>query len=379
MIRISRLNSARYCGLAGSVEDGSSSTYALGGNAFHALLRAKYRTSRATVDAADLLMSALEPDARADVNRAVLDLAACWTPPDDAEFEVPLGIDITGCYVPYDDPRAITRGTADCVWLEPNQVEAPAVAAQDAAEIDDDMGIDIARFQKLRRARPRNYDGTFTLYVVDFKAGPRAAWNVPHPSVNLQLGGYGLGLADKIGPKVTDMRLGIYQVVEGKFVWARFDLAAPASTELWNQVRAAALRDPKTAVTGAHCVDCWVRRKCPAYVLPVLSLAARDEALAPLMADAGVVPTPDQVLRLLLAVKAIEDLVDPAKDWLKNWVTENGPIVNGSKTWGPGPTKGRESTSITALKDAGLYDEAVARGAVKKGQPGVSFTWRNTK
>lgn len=374
MIRISRLNSARYCGLSGSIEDRSTSIYAMAGNAFHALLRANYRTTPETVKAAELTMSVLEDDVRADVNRYAVDLGASWTPPEDAEFEVPLGIDARGRYVPYDDPSAITRGTADCCWLEPNKLDRPEA---EEAEIDDEDGIDLGRFRAITRQAPPAYDGTYTLYVVDFKAGPRAAFNVPHPSENLQTGAYGLGLADKNGAKVTDMRLGIYRVVEGRFVWARFQIGSDETEQLWTRVKAAAMRDSTLAITGSHCGDCWVRRKCPAHVLPALNQADRDEAMAPIyeVLEEGQIVPMARVARMLRALRALSDVAAMAKEWAENYVAYNGPVLDGDQEWGPVAQKGRETVSISSLKAAGLYEAAVAAGAVKKGAASQSYRW----
>ncbi len=130
---------------------------------------------------------------------------------------------------------------------------------------------------------------------------------------------------------------------------------------------------------GPHCTSCYVRRKCRVFMLPALSPAARDEALAPLHAGPDDVVDNDKAVRLLLAIKALEDLVDLGKEWVKHHVHSHGELIAGNKRWGSGPTKGKVSVTIERLKLTGLYDLAVEKGAVKLGDPGEMFTWRNNK
>lgn len=336
MIRCSRLNEAAHCGLAASIDDKETNAAALMGDAFHAAVAARFRpTDKAFQEARAIAIGQLGGEHEAEVTEMVARLAAEWSPPEDARFEIAIGLSRMGLATPYEDTSAITRGTADCVW-----------------EGDDEV------------------------MVLDFKSGARAAWNVPIPRDNLQLAAYGLAFADALNkPK---MRLGLYLAAEGKWLWDLLDLDSREATELWARVRAAALRDPDEAVTGPHCTECWVRLHCRAHLVPAISTFERTLALGPL-ANGNTPIEPRRLLRMIQACKAMEDLADAGKDWLKAYVKQHGPIVVEGKQWGPVEQKGRESTSVKALKDSGLYDRAVAVGAVKQGAPTLTHRWTNAK
>lgn len=332
MIRISRLNEAADCGLAASIEDKSTNAAAMMGDAFHAAVAAHYRGTDAFNEARAIAIGQLGGEHEAEVLEKVAALAAIWTPPTRAIFEAGIGLSRRGLAVPYGSPDAMTQGTPDCVWSEPDEV-----------------------------------------VVLDFKSGARAEWTVPIPRENLQLAGYGIAYADEFGK--SKMRLGIYLAAEVKWLWDLVDLDAPEGTSLWERVRAAALRDPEEAVKGPHCSDCWVRLRCRAHLLPILSAGDRATALEPLGEAVGLVE-PRKLMRLLQACQAMESIAEKGKEWLKAYVKERGPIVVDGKAWGPTEVKGREGTSVKALKEAGLYDRAVAVGAVKQGPPTFQHRWK---
>lgn len=338
MIRCSRLNEAADCGLSATIEDGATNSAALMGDAFHAAAAARFRPREERFqEARSIAMGQLGSEHEAEVLEMVDRLSADWTPPERALFEVPIGLDRSGVAVTKGYPTAITEGTADVAWDD--EKEATAV-------------------------------------VADFKSGARAAWDVPRPRENLQLAAYGLALADEWGR--SKMRLGIYLAREGKWLWDLVDLDSAEGTRLWERVRAAALRDPNEAVVGPHCSDCWVRTRCRAHLLPVTSASERVTALAPL-ANGGALVEPRKLMRLLLACQAMEKVADAGKEWLRAYVRDHGPIVVDGKQWGPIPVKGKESTSIKALKESGLYERAVAVGAVKQGATTLQHRWTKAK
>lgn len=333
MIRVSRLNEAADCGLAASIEDKSTNAAALMGDAFHAAVAAHYNPGVETfAEARAVAIGQLGGEHEDHVLGMVTRLSETWTPPTSAMFEKGIGLSRRGIAVPYGSPEAITQGTVDCVWAEPDEV-----------------------------------------VVLDFKSGARAEWNVPIPRDNLQLAGYGLAFADQMGK--SKMRLGLYLAAEGKWLWDLVDLDAPEGTALWERVRAAALRDPDEAVIGPHCSDCWVRLRCPAHLLPIISASDRATALEPLGAAGGLVE-PRKLMRLLHACQAMEAIAEKGKEFLRAYVKERGPFVVDGKAWGPIDVKGREQTSVKALKEAGLYDRALAVGAVKTGPPTQQHRWK---
>lgn len=335
MIRMSALNEASACGLSAAMADKTTNSAALMGTAFGAAVRAHFRPGDEEQEASANALGQLTADERDEVREKIARLIDVWSPPDSAVFELPIGLSRRGLAVEHGAPDAMTNGHMDCAWAE-----------EDAA------------------------------VVLDFKAGARAEWNVPIPRDNLQLGGYGVAWADKCGK--SRVRLGLYLAEPGKWLWDTVDLDSPEGTALWERVRTAALRDPEEAVIGPHCSDCWVRLKCPTHLLPVVFTPERVSALEPLTAPAGLIE-PRRLMRLLQACQAMEAIADKGKDFLRAYVKQNGPFVVDGKQWGPIEVKGREGTSVKALKDAGLYERAVAVGAVKQGPPTQQHRWTKKK
>lgn len=333
MIRMSSLNAAGACGLSAGMKDKTTSAAALMGTAFGAAVRAHYRPGDEERELRDIAMGQLGPEHEEEVREKVVRLVDIWEPPTSAVFERSIGLSRRGIAVEHGAADAMTSGHMDCAWAEED-----------------------------------------TAVVLDFKAGARAEWNVPIPRANLQLGGYGFAWADLCGK--SRVKLGLYLAEPGKWLWDTIDIDSPEGTALWERVRAAALRDPEEATMGPHCSDCWVRLKCPAHLLPAVSAGARVSALAPLTAPTEVIE-PRRLMRLLQACQAMEEIADRGKSFLRAYVKEHGPFVVDGKQWGPIEVKGREGTSIKALKDAGLYERALAVGAVKMGAPTQQHRWRN--
>lgn len=354
MIRISRLDDARHCGLSAALDTKSTTTAGLMGNAFHAANAAFHRPTDERLQAARAVaMGRLDAEDRFDTEVLLKPLLADWVPPAGAAFEVPVGVDRHGCYVEVeraedgttyrataaDAPALLTAGTADCAWVEPWR------------------------------------DGKKIVKVPDFKSGARARYNVPRPPGNLQVAAYGFALADK--HNAAAMALGVYLAHDHEWHWAEVALDSDEASGLWEEVRAAALRDPAEAVLGGHCADCWVRLRCPAYVLPAVDGAAADYALAPMQKGGEALVTPERLVRMIHAATAMKDIAEEARDWLKAYVRDHGPITDGEKVWGPVDVKGRESTSVKSLVEAGLYETAQNLGAVKLSPPSVQHRWTN--
>lgn len=341
MVRSSRLNVAEHCGFAGAFVDRRTTLPALFGDAFHAAIAARQRPYVTDFRLArEVAMAQLSAEERDEVSELVEQLAGQWTPPEDACFEQPIGLDRNGRFVPYGSPEAIIAGTADSCWVAPDEDGAPCV------------------------------------FVLDFKSGARASFNVPAPGNNLQVASYGFALADWLG--ASKMRLGIYLARDDKWLWDTVDLDSEAGTALWARVKAAACRDPSEMVVSADCADCYVRLSCPAHMLPACDLPTRDLALSPLREGFELV-APERLLGLLLACDAMKAAAEAGRDWAKAYVREHGPIVIDGKQWGPIVVKGREGTSVKLLKEAGLYDRAKAVGAVRVGAPTEQHRWTKRK
>lgn len=318
MIRISALNDAAVCSLRpqlaaeGPGEETEASEI---GTAFH----------RAVARRSFFVTGALGPSVAKEL-MGMLELL--WSShiviPAHAVFEQRVALDVDGLPCSYDDPEALIRGTFDCGWID---------------------------------------DGVAT--VVDWKSGFRP---VAPAASNLQLAGYGLAFAAL--HEIDRLSLGIYYARRGEWDWAyltRQDMDAS-----WRRIRDIATKPP-VAHVGPGCNDCRVYQKCPTVLWPA-DPVARDIALVPLT-NAGLVTQAD-VMRLLHASTALKKLSTAGLDYVKNWVTTHGPLESDDQIYNGWPTKGRETASVEGLRKAGLYDQAVAAGAVKTGEPGERFEWR---
>jgi len=158
--------------------------------------------------------------------------------------------------------------------------------------------------------------------------------------------------------------------------WSKTFTAADV-LEIIDMVKSAPEVDPAgpepQATMGDHCFRCYRRRHCSAYLLPAAD--PMPKALAPLSAP-GELARADAVAALVwmaeakAALKRGQDLVDQVDDVLRAHALQCGPIVDGSKKWGPTPTKGRRSgPSVEELEQSGRSE------LIKIGKPGVRFGW----
>lgn len=126
--------------------------------------------------------------------------------------------------------------------------------------------------------------------------------------------------------------------------------------------------EPK-GTTGPHCGACYPRLHCPNWALPAHQ---GPTELAPLTAPGGI--TKDNAGKALLAVMAVEEVAAKARDQLKAWAAENGPIVVGGRQWGPVVMPGRMSVDTAALEAAGLYERFA-----RVGRPFTQFRMTKAK
>lgn len=105
-------------------------------------------------------------------------------------------------------------------------------------------------------------------------------------------------------------------------------------------------------VSGAHCQYCPARPGCPRHVSEVRALVMGSQSLAaePL--------TREQAVKLAGMLGPARDVLDAARDALKAYVEQNGPIpLPGGKVWGP--TVGQDTVFDTqATFDAGVAELA---------------------
>lgn len=210
-----------------------------------------------------------------------------------------------------------------------------------------------------------------TLHLADWKTG-RPEY-VEDPDDNLQLHAYALAAALEYGANdyvvslcfLSADEVPIWKVsrVYGHDEWGR----------VWDRVALAASRPP-VAVKGPHCQRCWQRLRCPAYLVPA-DPVARNVDLVPLTSTD--VATPDRVLRLHLAAKAMREIADRGDEYVKAYVREHGPLGDGAgKELALVEVAGRRSVSLGPAEKAGLLPQLEAAGAVSRAMPSQQLRWR---
>jgi hypothetical protein len=110
-------------------------------------------------------------------------------------------------------------------------------------------------------------------------------------------------------------------------------------------------------VSGAHCQYCPARPGCPRHVSEVRGLVTGS-------ADLAAVPlTREQAIHLAELLGPAREVLDSARDALKTYVAEHGPIpLLGGKVWGP--VEGREMVFDTQA----TFDASVAELAPLVGE-----------
>lgn len=201
--------------------------------------------------------------------------------------------------------------------------------------------------------------------IVDYKKREQMlAGRLAAPDDNLQLHAYALAEALRLGA-------GAYTVILLLFGDGKVEaLASQVYTpETWGPILDAIRRiqdqqeENPRATTGSHCLACYPRSHCPAWLLP----AASGE-LEPLTKPGGL--TVENRGRALLATIAMEELAEKAKELLKADVAANGPIVVGDRKWAPVLMPGRASVDSKALERDGLLSKYT-----KKGPPHTQHRW----
>lgn len=210
---------------------------------------------------------------------------------------------------------------------------------------------------RMESAGPRRF-----VHVVDWKTGRPE--RVTPPVDNLQLHAYGLAFALDAGAEEYDVTIG--HVVDGKF-WTGPTVTVRGA-EMWaylDRIKKAAAAEDEARV-GGHCDSCFQQKHCSAFMLPAYE---GPTALEPFTKPNGL--TRDNAGRALLAVEALETAAELARERLKGFAREYGPIIEGDRQWGPVMTSGRRSgPSVKECEAAGLHH------MVKEGRPIERFEWR---
>lgn len=204
--------------------------------------------------------------------------------------------------------------------------------------------------------------------VVDLKK--REQWyagRLTEPDQNLQLHAYGMAWAIRSGATSYALSMCLFGDGDASMLWSKVHQMANSS-EMLDRIRRINERSGDiTAVgrprplpnAGPHCLQCYQRIHCPAWLLPAHE---GETALTPLTSKGEL--TKDNAGRALCAVMALEEAASRAREVLKGFVLAEGPIVVGEREWGPVMMPGRKSgPSVGDLEAAGLVH------LIKEGRP----------
>lgn len=221
-----------------------------------------------------------------------------------------------------EDGALITKGTADIVWVQGD-----------------------------------------TLHVVDVKTGRRD--KVEPATENPQINAYACGLALARG--FDAYRAGLVFLGDGGVSWDWSDEVRDGALWAWLERIKRAASIPAVAKLGPHCGNCYQRRHCPSWLLPV-DPVARELALVPL--TRGDLATPEDIAEVDRVAKVLEDVAERAKAWVRLQVETRGPIRVGKRELALVESAGRRSVSVADVEAAGRGD------LVRPGKPYTTLKWR---
>lgn len=126
---------------------------------------------------------------------------------------------------------------------------------------------------------------------------------------------------------------------------------------------------PVRATTGEHCMRCYSREHCSAWLLPAYQ---GPSALEPFTKPEGL--TKENAPLALDVVQAMKKAAEVAENLLKEYAKREGGIVVGDRRWACVQMPGRTSVNQAALEKDGLLEQYS-----KKGPPYESFRWLRAK
>lgn len=223
----------------------------------------------------------------------------------------------------------ITKGTPDIVWIHENKV----------------LVVDLKKREQYFAGRLTDVDRS------------------------LQLHAYALAWAIRSGASSYKMAYLCFGEGDANFVWSMdWNVEADSNSFLDRMRRiieksnANGARGTRPVATaGPHCTQCYQRMHCPQWLLPAHE-GSQPSALAPLTQPGGL--TVDNAGKALMTVMALEEAAEKARDILKSFVAEHGPIFLGDRQWGPTMVQGRRSgPSVSELEALNLMH------LIKPGRP----------
>ncbi len=333
--RMSALPVLQYCGQSQRIrEEMGSSRDAVIGSTFHAVCSGQPVSvdmmARLTKDELSQLGELIPPTPlRFEINGEAYTRSYA-----DADKEVPLGITESGSYTAHGDASALANGTADMAWV----------------------------------IHPDKEGGPLAVVVADIK---RSIYGCPDGPESLQVKGYAIALAHQCG--ADGYLTAIWDATEGEWhVGEWIDVWSQRAADDWARVKAAATNYGGEYSVGTHCFDCFARRRCPQWLLP---LESSGEMLKSLATPDGL--TNDKALEMLMTLKRLETTCEEAKEILKSYAhdTEIVDSLTG-KRWAPSWSKGRAALDKKKLEQDN--PELVQR-YMSTGAPYATYRWMNPK
>lgn len=215
----------------------------------------------------------------------------------------------------------------------------------------------------------RTVNGRRWAFIADLK---RSAWAVPDGADCLQLASY--GHAYSVLRSCDGYTPGLWSGTDSEWTWGTpVDLTSPDALDLWLRLKRAARndsrlmpdteewRDRRRFTTGAHCLSCYGRPRCPEF-----ALLAHDGPIEP--------TTEENATAQLVRANALKRIADGLEDQVKVFAKRGGLVkdpVTG-KVFLPIATQGRESLDREALLKA--YPDA--KQFWRRGKAGERFDWR---
>ena len=300
------------------------------GTAFHAKCSAD--------PAAELLLARLTDEEREDVAAM-----QCPTPVEvegvtfeyaTADKEVPVALSKAGAFVAPDyvpEDEVLVRGTLDFAWIA-------------------------------------EFDGRRVALVGDLK---RTIYACPDGPASLQVIGYAIAYSALVG--ADGYYTLIWDCTEGEWSVSEYVDGFSEQAELnWLRVKGSALNHGKEYSLGSHCTNCYGRKRCPQWLLP-LDLAGTQ--LEPFTKPEAL--THEHASAALLLAKRAEDTADVVRDLCKAMARDTGGILDGKgKKWAPVRSKGKLSLDRSTLEkeNPDIVERYTVRGA-----PYETFRWIKDK
>lgn len=213
----------------------------------------------------------------------------------------------------------------------------------------------------------REVNGVRWAFVGDLK---RSTWAIPDGADCLQLASYGHAYSTL--RSCRGYTPGLWSGTDSEWTWGQpVDLTSPDALDLWSRLKRAASNDSRLIpeskpdrrrfTTGAHCLACYGRVRCPEF-----ALLAHDGPIEP--------TTEENATQQLLRAKALARIAEGLEDQVKVFAERGGVVkdpVTG-KTFLPIQQAGRKGLDQEAMKAAGIDLTKFE----KRGKPFLTYSWK---